>query len=110
MPAGFAAAWFPPRFPFIPHPSHNPRRTPMYYLTRSRGLRLAAQELPAGTCALVVAEMFYRFHSFTIECLAFLATWYVFSWVLSKAWQLTHHRRDVLPHVRLLSDYRERVG
>ncbi|PYI93385.1 MAG: hypothetical protein DME97_06520 [Verrucomicrobia bacterium] len=82
----------------------------MYYLTRSRGLRLAAQELPAGTCALVVAEMFYRFHSFTIECLAFLATWYVFSWVLSKAWQLTHHRRDVLPHVRLLSDYRERVG
>ena len=67
--------------PFILHPStliH--KRIPMYHLIGSRGLRLAAQEVPAGTLALVVAEMFYRFHSFTLECLAFLATWYVFSW------------------------------
>ena len=25
--------------------------------------------------ALVVTEMFYKFHSFSLECLAFLATW-----------------------------------
>jgi hypothetical protein len=25
--------------------------------------------------ALVIAEMFYKFHSFSLECLAFLATW-----------------------------------
>lgn len=66
----------------------------MYYLTRSRGARLAAQELPAGTCALVVAEMFYRFHSFTLECLAFLATWYVFSWVLSRVLDFARQLRN----------------
>jgi hypothetical protein len=27
--------------------------------------------------SLVIAELFYKFHSFTLECLAFLATWYV---------------------------------
>jgi hypothetical protein len=82
----------------------------MYHLVKSRGLRLAAQEMPAGTCALVVAEMFYRFHSFTLECLAFLATWYGFSWALSKAWQFAHHRRDVLPHVPLVHGNRQGVG
>lgn len=25
----------------------------------------------------VIAEVFYKFHSFTLECLAFLATWFV---------------------------------
>jgi hypothetical protein len=25
--------------------------------------------------ALVVTEMFYKFHSFSLECMAFLATW-----------------------------------
>jgi hypothetical protein len=58
----------------------------MYLLTKSRGLRLAAQELPAAISALFIAETFYRFHSFTLECLAFLATWYGFSWLLNKAW------------------------
>ncbi len=27
--------------------------------------------------AFVIAEMFYKFHSFTLEASAFLATWYV---------------------------------
>jgi hypothetical protein len=27
--------------------------------------------------SLVIAELFYKFHSFTLEALAFLATWYV---------------------------------
>ena len=27
--------------------------------------------------SFAVAEAFYKFHSFTLECLAFLATWYV---------------------------------
>jgi hypothetical protein len=25
--------------------------------------------------ALVITEMFYKFHSFSLECIAFLATW-----------------------------------
>jgi hypothetical protein len=35
-------------------------------------------EVPSLMGALVVAELFYRFHSFTLECVAFLATWWVF--------------------------------
>ena len=27
--------------------------------------------------AFVIAELFYKFHSFTLECAAFLATWFV---------------------------------
>ena len=37
--------------------------------------------LPSGALALVVAELFFKFHSFTLECLAFLATWFVFDLV-----------------------------
>jgi hypothetical protein len=32
---------------------------------------------PAVLAAMVVAELFYKFHSFTLECIAFLATWYL---------------------------------
>jgi hypothetical protein len=65
----------------------------MYLLTKSRGLRLAAQETPSAICALFVAETFYRFHSFTIECAAFLGTWFAFSWLLNKAWQFGQQLR-----------------
>jgi len=27
--------------------------------------------------AMVIAEIFYKFHSFVLECVAFLATWLV---------------------------------
>jgi hypothetical protein len=33
--------------------------------------------------SLVIAEVFYKFHSFTLECLAFLATWLAMSSVLA---------------------------
>jgi hypothetical protein len=32
---------------------------------------------PSGIVALAIAELFYKFHSFTLEGVAFLATWYV---------------------------------
>jgi hypothetical protein len=37
-------------------------------------LRMA---LTSGAGALGIAEWFYHFHSFTLECAAFLATWYL---------------------------------
>lgn len=50
----------------------------MYLLTRLLNRQqLLAQQLPCASIALVLAELFYKFHSFTLECLAFLATWYV---------------------------------
>ena len=56
----------------------------MYTLIKAQGLRRSLiAELPAALSALVVAEVFYKFHSFSLECLAFMATWFVFGWVLS---------------------------
>jgi hypothetical protein len=50
----------------------------MYTLIRLLPLRQLLQEqLPALAFSFVVAEMLYKFHSFTLECLAFLLTWYV---------------------------------
>jgi hypothetical protein len=52
----------------------------MYSLVRNlRSPARALQEV--GTCAasLVLAEVFYKFHSFSLECLAFLATWVALS-------------------------------
>ena len=49
---------------------------------------LAAQSLgkdaPAGLGALILAEFFYKFHSFTLELGGFLLTWYLLSWLLQK--------------------------
>ena len=80
----------------------------MYLLTKSRGRRLAAHESLAAIFALSVAETFYRFHSFTLECLAFLATWYGFSWALNKARKFGH-QTNVPRQVQLVRDH-EQVG
>jgi hypothetical protein len=80
----------------------------MYLLTKSRGLRLTAHESLTAIFALFVAETFYRFHSFTLECLAFLATWYGFSWALN-AVRKFGHQTDAPRRVRLFRDH-EQVG
>ena len=50
----------------------------MFELLRSSSLRqLLVRQAPALAISLVVAELFYKFGSFTLECLGFLATWLV---------------------------------
>ena len=50
----------------------------MFELLRSSPLRqLLSRQAPTLVISLVVAEMFYKFGSFTLECLGFLATWFV---------------------------------
>lgn len=54
----------------------------MYTFVKSSGWQEALRR--EGTplaLSLLVAEVFYKFHSFVLECVAFLATWYVFSWL-----------------------------
>ena len=46
------------------------------------------REAPAFGASFLIAELFYKFHSFTLECLAFLATWYVLSWVQATLFRL----------------------
>lgn len=58
----------------------------MYSLLRQGGLRkVLSVEAPSLFLSILVAEMFYKFHSFTVECLAFMATWFVFSYLFSLA-------------------------
>lgn len=46
--------------------------------------RLACEQVPALAGAWVIAELFFKFHSFTLECAAFLATWFVFDALVQK--------------------------
>jgi hypothetical protein len=50
----------------------------MYTLFRVLPIkRLVYEQAPALALAWLIAELFYKFHSFTLECAAFLATWFV---------------------------------
>ena len=50
----------------------------MYTLIRAIPLRdLLFEQAPALVVSWVIAELFYKFHSFTLEMAAFLATWFV---------------------------------
>jgi hypothetical protein len=59
----------------------------MFELAQLWGTReLALHEAAPLTGALVIAEIFYKFHSFTLEAAAFLGTWYVLSAVRARFW------------------------
>ena len=50
----------------------------MYTLLRSLRLRYARFSEPVSfVAALIIAELFYKFHSFLLETAAFLVTWLV---------------------------------
>ena len=52
----------------------------MHTLIQKLGLvETLRAELPWLMASMVIAEFFYKFHSFTLECVAFLATWYALS-------------------------------
>ena len=56
----------------------------MYTMLRKDGLRRdLVVEGPALVVSMAVAELFYKFHSFVLECGAFLVTWYAVSWAVS---------------------------
>lgn len=48
------------------------------------------QQLPVFALSFLIAELFYKFHSFTLECGAFLVTWYVFDAGLH--WIMPHNK------------------
>jgi len=48
----------------------------MYQLIHSLTVSdLFKRQAPVFLVAFLVAEFFYKFHSFTLECIAFLVTW-----------------------------------
>lgn len=59
----------------------------MYTLVRRAGIREGLlAEAPSMIFSFVIAELFYKFHSFTLECASFLATWFAVSFLLNMAW------------------------
>lgn len=49
----------------------------MYAFIKGMTLRrFLFEQAPALSVSLLIAELFYKFHSFLLECVAFLATWY----------------------------------
>ncbi len=52
----------------------------MYSLIRRLGVEesFRREGIPLGFACLI-AEFFFKFHSFTLECVAFLATWFALS-------------------------------
>ena len=58
----------------------------MYQLLRNRTIRaISVDTAPPLVLAFVIAELFYKWHSFTLECVGFLVTWFVFDWIWSFA-------------------------
>lgn len=50
----------------------------MYQLLHSMTMsQLFKRQSPVFAAAFLIAEFFYKFHSFALECGAFLLTWYV---------------------------------
>lgn len=55
----------------------------MYTLVRGlTTTRLAIEQVAALLAAWLVAELFYKLHSFTLELAAFLATWLLLDWLV----------------------------
>lgn len=49
----------------------------MFTLLRTLSARqLVIEQLPALAGAWLIAEFFYKFHSFSLECAGFLLTWF----------------------------------
>jgi hypothetical protein len=57
----------------------------MYQVLRGRSLRaILTDALPPLVLALLIAELFFKWRSFTLECAGFLATWFILDWVWAK--------------------------
>ena len=55
----------------------------MYELIRSLSARqLILEQAPVFIVSLGIAEILYKFHSFLMETLAFLATWFIMDFIV----------------------------
>jgi hypothetical protein len=64
----------------------------VYSIIHERSIKeLLSEHLPTLAVSLIIAELFYKFHSFLLEAIAFLATWYVLG-ALFNAVERTFHR------------------
>lgn len=69
----------------------------MFTLLRMLSVRrLLVEQFPALALAWLIAELFYKFHSFSLECAAFLVTWFVLDALVQGAKRLLAGPADTL--------------
>ena len=68
----------------------------MSKLRSQNTLEMLCVEAPPFVVALVIAEFFFKFESFTREALAFVALWYVLSKLYSTALSLLSNKQNTL--------------
>lgn len=67
----------------------------MYTLLQTLPMRrLLLEQAPAIAGAWLLAELFYKFHSFTLECAAFLATWFLFDLLIQSIARLAQYAHN----------------
>jgi len=66
-------------------------------LTRLERSAVTLREASTFVVSLIVAEVFYKFHSFSLECVAFLATWTAMSALIDLGARLLRKRTSA-PH------------
>jgi hypothetical protein len=50
----------------------------LFYLVASLTIKqIVFEKIPAFGISIIIAELLYKFHSFTLELLAFMATWFL---------------------------------
>src|SRR5438270_12236033 len=70
----------------------------MFRLLRSITLRQCfTEQIPALVGAALVAEVFYKFHSFVLETGAFLATWFALDLLLQGVAWLLAPKKPAVP-------------
>ena len=50
--------------------------------------------LPSLVMALIIAEVFYKFKSFSLESIAFLATWFALNYLIQLTLKLERKHRE----------------
>lgn len=67
----------------------------MYRMLKAAGLRSASRdEFVSLVVALLVAERWFRWHSFALEACGFLATWTALDWCVLQGQQLVSRLRS----------------
>jgi hypothetical protein len=67
----------------------------MYALIRHALLhKLLPQQILSGGMAFLIANQFYKFHSFGLECIAFLGTWCLFDYVSQSVMKLLAGKKE----------------
>ena len=71
------------------------QNTFIYSFARVTPKRILTEQFPVIVFSFIIAEFFFKFKSFTLECLAFLAVWFVTDLVVQYAKQRIKNKPSI---------------